>query len=61
VALSSPYDWQQFPDIAAYMLTHSPLPQAIPAACAVLFGEQPAHGILPIALSPDLPAGMRAG
>ena len=57
VALSSPYDWQYFPNIAAYVLTHSLLPQAIPAACAVLFGAAPAQGILPITLSPDLPAG----
>lgn len=61
VALSSPYDWQHFPDVAAYMLTHSPLPPAIPAACAVLFGAQPAQGILPVTLSPDLPAGTRGG
>lgn len=60
VALSSPYDWQQFPDVAAYVLTHSPLPPAIPAACAVLFGAVPATGILPVTLSPDLPAGTRA-
>jgi len=60
VALSSPYDWQQFPDIATYVLTHSPLPPAVPAACAVLFGAAPATGILPVALSPDLPAGINA-
>lgn len=61
VALASPYDWQRFPNIAAYVLTHSPLPQAIPAACAALFGAAPARGILPVTLSPDLPAGSHAG
>ena len=61
VALSSPYDWQYFPNIAAYVLTHSLLPQAIPAACAVMFGAAPAQGILPITLSPNLPAGTSAG
>jgi beta-N-acetylhexosaminidase len=60
VALSSPYDWQHFPNIAAYMLTYSPLPQAVPAACAALFGAAPTRGILPVTLSPDLPAGSRA-
>jgi beta-N-acetylhexosaminidase len=60
VALSSPYDWQQFPDVAAYVLTHSPLPPAVPAACAVLFGAAPARGILPETLSSDLPAGSHA-
>jgi len=60
VALASPYDREQFPDVAAYMMTHSPLPPAIPAACAVLFGGQPATGILPVSLSPQLPAGTRA-
>lgn len=60
VALSSPYDWQYFPDVAAYVLTHSLLPQSIPAACAVLFGAYPAQGVLPITLSPDLPAGIHA-
>lgn len=57
VALSSLYDWWAFPDIAAYVLTYSPLPPAVPAACAVLFGAVPATGILPVTLSPDLPAG----
>ncbi len=60
VALSSPYDWQRFTEIGAYVLTHSPLPPAIPAACAVLFGAVPATGILPVTLSSDLPAGTHA-
>ena len=60
VALATPYDWQTFPEVAAYITTHSPLPPALPAACAVLFGAQPATGILPVTLSPELPAGTHA-
>jgi beta-N-acetylhexosaminidase len=37
-ALWSPYDVLQFPDIAAYLVTYSPLDPAIPAVCAVLSG-----------------------
>jgi beta-N-acetylhexosaminidase len=58
VALWSPYDWTAFPDISGYVTTYSPLRPAVPAACAVLFGAIPAQGQLPIALSPDLPAGI---
>jgi beta-N-acetylhexosaminidase len=60
VALSSPYDWLAFPEVAGYMLTHSPLPNAIPAACAALFGAVPVQGRLPVTLAPDLPAGTYA-
>ena len=60
VATESLYDWQAFPDVSAYMLTYSPLFQAIPAACAALFGAPPASGILPVTLSPQLPAGTHA-
>jgi len=55
VALTSPYDYVRFPQIAGYVVTYSPLPPAIPAACAVLFGAQPASGTLAVDLSPDLP------
>ncbi len=57
VALHSPYDWQAFPDVAAYLTAYSPLPPAIPAACAGLFGAQPITGRLPITLGAELPAG----
>ncbi|MBL8163386.1 MAG: hypothetical protein JNJ61_15470 [Anaerolineae bacterium] len=38
VALWSPYDVLLFPQIAAYVVTYSPLRPAVPAACALLFG-----------------------
>lgn len=57
VALHSPYDWQTFPDVAAYLAAYSPLPPTVPAACAGLFGAQPITGRLPIALSAELAAG----
>jgi hypothetical protein len=60
IALASAYDWIQFPDIAAYLAAYSPQPAAVPAACAVLFGAIPARGVLPLTLSPDLPAGTQA-
>lgn len=50
VALFSPFDWQAFPGVAAYVTTYSPLDEAVPAACAVLFGALPARGNLPVAL-----------
>ncbi len=50
VALWSPYDWDVFPDVAAYLLTYSPLRPAVPAACAVLFGASPALGQLSLTL-----------
>jgi hypothetical protein len=61
IALASAYDWTLFPDIAAYIAAYSPQPAAVPAACAILFGAIPARGVLPVSLSPDLPAGTRAG
>lgn len=50
VALFSPYDWQVFPDVSAYVTTYSPLDPGIPAVCDVLFGAQVARGQLPVAL-----------
>ena len=61
VALWSAYDWRTYPNIAAYVATYSPNRAAVPAACAVLFGALPANGQLSVTLSPDLPAGSRAG
>jgi hypothetical protein len=58
VALWSPYDWQTFPGVAAYLATYTPLQPVIPAACAALFGAQPISGILPVPLSESLPAGI---
>jgi len=51
VALASPYDWTTYPQVAGYVVTYSPLPQAVPAACGVLFGRIPANGKLSIAIS----------
>jgi beta-N-acetylhexosaminidase len=59
VAIWSPYDWQTYPNVAAYVATYSPMRPAVPAACAVLFGAIPATGQLPIDLSAELPAGTR--
>ncbi|MBZ0275211.1 MAG: glycoside hydrolase family 3 protein, partial [Anaerolineae bacterium] len=59
VALQSVYDWAAFPDVAGYVVTYSPERPAIPAVCAILFGLIPASGRLSIALSLELPAGMR--
>lgn len=50
VALFSPYDWQAFPDVSAYVTTYSPLDPGVPAVCDVLFGRTPARGQLPVAL-----------
>jgi beta-N-acetylhexosaminidase len=60
VALWSAYDWQTYPNVAAYMALYSPLRPAVPAACAVLFGAQPATGRLALTLSDTLLAGSRA-
>ncbi|MCC6802981.1 MAG: hypothetical protein IT319_08855, partial [Anaerolineae bacterium] len=57
VALWSIYDWQTYPNVAAYMLTYTPARPAVPAACAVLFGAAPATGVLPVTLGDTLPAG----
>lgn len=57
VALWSPYDWQTFMGVAAYMVTYTPARPAVPAACAILFGAQPATGRLSVTLAPELPAG----
>ncbi len=59
VALWSPYDWQTYPNVAAYALTYSPARPAVPAICAALFGAQPALGQLALTLGPDLLAGSR--
>jgi len=50
VALASIYDWTVYPKISGYVVTYSPLPQAIPAVCGVLFGKIPANGKLSIKL-----------
>lgn len=60
VSIWSVYDWRTYPGIAAYVATYSPNREAVPAACAVLFGALPANGQLSVTLSPELPAGSRA-
>lgn len=59
VALWSPYDWRTFPGISSYMVTYTPARPSVPAACAILFGAQPATGRLSVTLAPELPAGSR--
>lgn len=61
VSIWSPYDWQTYPNVAAYVATYSPGRPAVPAACAVLFGAAPATGQLPLTLRLDLPAGSHDG
>ncbi|GAB4509943.1 MAG: glycoside hydrolase family 3 protein [Anaerolineae bacterium] len=51
VALISPFDALRFPTVAGYMVTYSPLDPGIATACAILFGAQPARGVLSVALS----------
>ncbi len=57
VAIWSVYDWQTYPNVAAYVATYTPARPAVPAACAVLFGAAPATGRLAVTLRLDLPAG----
>lgn len=59
VALWSPYDWQTYPQVAAYALAYSPLRPAVPPVCAALFGARPARGQLAVTLGPELVAGSR--
>jgi beta-N-acetylhexosaminidase len=59
VAIWSAYDWQTYPNVAAYIATYSPARPSVPAACAILFGAAPARGQLPLTLRLDLPAGSR--
>lgn len=53
VALASPYDWEGYPAVGAYLALYVPLRPAIPPACAVLFGAQQASGRLPVLLGSD--------
>ncbi len=57
IAIWSPYDWQMYPEVGAYMVTYSPARPSVPAACAILFGAAPAQGRLAVSLRLDLPAG----
>jgi beta-N-acetylhexosaminidase len=59
VAIWSVYDWLTYPNVSAYVATFSPARPAVPAACAILFGAQPALGQLPVSLSLNLQAGTR--
>ncbi len=57
VAQRSPYDLEQFPAVAAYLLTYSPQSAGTEAACAGLFGARPLTGRLPVSLGDGLPPG----
>lgn len=46
VALWSVYDYWLFPQIGAYLVTYGPMPPAVPAACRLLFGLNPARAAL---------------
>jgi beta-N-acetylhexosaminidase len=59
VAIFSPYDWQLYPNVGAYMATYSPARPAVPAACDILFGARPGLGRLSVTLGDALPAGSR--
>lgn len=48
VALASPYDILQFPDISTYVVTYSPIDPAPAVACQILFGQIEAIGHLPV-------------
>ncbi len=50
IALQSPYDVLAFPQVGAYLVTYSPQVAAIPAACDILLGRQPARGRLSVAI-----------
>lgn len=50
VALQSPYDLWEVPEVAGYLLTYSPLSSAYPALCGILGGDIPAQGTLSTAL-----------
>lgn len=56
VALWSPYDWELYPAVGAFVALYSPLRPAVPAGCAALFGAMPAQGRLAVGMS----AGGRA-
>lgn len=58
VSFWSPYDLNTYPNVAAYVATYSPAREAIPAACAALFGAIPANGQLPLTLG-NVSAGSR--
>lgn len=58
VAFWSPYDRLTYPGVSAYIATYSLAREAIPAACAILFGAQPGLGQLAVALD-EIPAGSR--
>jgi beta-N-acetylhexosaminidase len=50
VSLMSPYDVLNFPDVAGYITTYSPLSPAISAVCGILFGNIQPRGRLPVSL-----------
>ena len=55
-ALRSPYDTVLFPDVPA-LLTYGDVPVSLEALAAVLAGERPATGRLPVRL-PALPVAV---
>ncbi len=52
VALGSPYDLENFPEVSGYLALYSNLIASQEAACQVLFGQAPAQGRAPVAIGP---------
>ncbi|MGB1287281.1 MAG: glycoside hydrolase family 3 protein [Aggregatilineales bacterium] len=49
VALQSPYDYTVLPDVAAYIVTYSPMSAAYTPICEILMGIAPAQGQMVVA------------
>ncbi len=56
-ALRNPYDLLAFPDVHAYAACYENRPLALEALAAVLAGEMPAQGRLPVSLGDQYPYG----
>ena len=57
VALRNPYDLLQFPDVPAFVACYENRPLMMEALAAVLAGDRPAAGRLPVTLSDAYPFG----
>ena len=57
VSLRNPYDLLVFPDVHAYAACYENRPLALEALAAVLAGEAPARGKLPVSLGERYPYG----
>ncbi|NOK58520.1 MAG: glycoside hydrolase family 3 protein [Chloroflexi bacterium AL-W] len=57
VALRMPYDLMVFPDAPTYVCTYSILPPSLKALAAVLYGQIPFQGRLPVSIPELYPVG----